>query len=120
MKRFSAVGKVVDLVGIKAVAGERSLTKQLALLDEELEALLAAQGASASQGNGGKSAWGAGVTRGREAAMEAKEHEYNVLRVSEERKRLQLAVCLSIPANVEFRLVAQTILNSNVFEFRRV
>jgi len=35
--------KVVDLVGVKAVSGERSLTRQLALLDEELAALLASQ-----------------------------------------------------------------------------
>ena len=35
--------QVVDLVGIKAVSGERNLTRQLALLDEELAALLAAQ-----------------------------------------------------------------------------
>ncbi|KAJ1481999.1 hypothetical protein T484DRAFT_1805568, partial [Baffinella frigidus] len=103
----AAVGKVVDLVGVKAVAGERLLTRQLALLDEELEALLAAQLALLDEELEALLAAQVKAVAGErlltwqlalldeelEALFRAQnEHEYNVLRVAEQRKRLQLAV----------------------------
>ena len=84
----AAVGAVVDLVGIKAAAGERQLVKQLAALDAELEALREERRAAA----GGAAGWGAGVSGAKAAEEAARAREYALLRVSEDRKRVQLAL----------------------------